>query len=89
MSLLPCRACGHQVDIPALACPRCGATDPARKISRQQRDFRYFILQLLIWISLLGFGSWYVWHSVIPTVRQFINKPPTEQVQGVQSENHP
>ena len=38
MPLVPCRACGHQVDTSALACPRCGATDPSRKISRQQLE---------------------------------------------------
>ena len=79
MPLVPCRACGHQVDTSALACPRCGATDPSRKISRQQREFRSFIAQTLLWICLLGAGGWYVWTNVIPTVKQFIAKPPIEQ----------
>ncbi len=82
MSLVPCRACGHQVDTSALACPSCGATDPAKKISRQQRDLRNFIVQTIIWLTLLGFGGWYVWNTLIPTVRQFISKPQTEQVQN-------
>jgi len=30
MPLVPCRACEHQVDTSALACPQCGATDPAK-----------------------------------------------------------
>ena len=82
MPLVPCRACGHQVDTSALTCPGCGATDPAKKISRQQRDFRSFILQSLIWLTLLSFGGWYVWNTVIPTVRQFLSKPQTEQTQN-------
>jgi hypothetical protein len=79
MSLVPCRACGHQVDTSALACPECGATDPARKISRQRRDRRNFIIQLIVWLSLLGFGGWYVVNTVIPMVRQLIVKPQIDQ----------
>jgi len=79
MSLVPCRACGHQVDTSALACPRCGATDPAKKISRQQRDLRSFLIQLVFWLTLLGWGSWYVMTTVIPTARQLLVKPQTEQ----------
>ena len=55
MPLVPCRACGHQVDTSALACPRCGATDPAKKISRQRRELRNFVIQTIFWLSLLGF----------------------------------
>ena len=84
MPLVPCRACRHQVDTSALACPRCGATDPAKKISRQQRDLRNFIVQTILWSCLLGFAGWYVWTSLIPTLKQFVNKPQTEQ--QVQSE---
>ena len=80
MSLVPCRACGHQVDTSALACPRCGATDPASKISRQQRNARNFVIQTIFWLSLLGFGGWYVVNTVIPLVKQFIVKP--EQAPG-------
>ena len=76
MPLVPCRACGHQVDTSALACPRCGATDPAKKISRQQRELRSFILQTLVWLTLLGSGGWYAWQYAIPVIRQFLNKPP-------------
>jgi len=75
MSLVPCRACAHQVDTSALACPGCGATDPARKISRQQRDRRILVVQLVVGLSLLGFGGWYVWNSVIPMVKQQLTKP--------------
>jgi hypothetical protein len=75
MSLVPCRACGHKVDISALTCPGCGATDPGRKISRQQRDLRSFLIQLLIGLTFLGFGGWYVWNGVIPMAKQYLVKP--------------
>lgn len=75
MSLVPCRSCGHQVDTSALACPGCGATDPARKISRQQRDARALLIQVVLGLCLLGFGGWYVWNSVIPQVKQYLTKP--------------
>ena len=78
MSLVPCRACGHQVDTSALACPRCGATDPGCKISRQQRNSIYFVIQLAFWSAALGFGGWYVWHTVIPLAKQYITKPVAE-----------
>lgn len=79
MSLVPCRACDHQVDTSALACPQCGATDPAKKISRQQRSARNFIVQLIIWLSLVSFAGWYVWNTVIPLAKQFIVKPQIDQ----------
>lgn len=75
MSLIPCRACGHPVDTSALACPGCGATDPASKISRQQRNGRVLIIQLLIGMSLLGFVGWYAWNNIIPMVKQQLAKP--------------
>ena len=75
MPLVSCRACGHQVDTSALACPRCGATDPARKISRQQRDRRFFIVELILWLSVLGSAGWYVWHTVVPLAKQHLLKP--------------
>ena len=80
MSLVPCRACGYQVDTSALACPRCGATDPGKKISRQQRNARNFVIQTIFWLSLLGFGGWYAVNTVIPLVKQYIVKP--EQASG-------
>jgi hypothetical protein len=79
MSLVPCRACEHQVDTSALACPGCGATDPGKKISRQQRNAISFIVQLIVWLTLLGFGGWYVWNTVVPMVKQYIVKSPTDQ----------
>ena len=83
MPLVPCRACKHQVDTSAEACPRCGATDPARKISRQQREFRAFIVQTVLWIALLGSAGWYGWNVGIPMLRQMLNKPAVvEQTQG-------
>lgn len=78
MSLVPCRACGHQVDTSALACPRCGATDPGCKISRQQRNAIYFVVQFVFWSAALGFGGWYAWHTLIPLAKQYISKPVAE-----------
>jgi heme/copper-type cytochrome/quinol oxidase subunit 2 len=71
---MPCRACGHRVDTSALACPGCGATDPAKKISRQQRDFYLFIVSTVIWIGVLGGLALCVWKIAIPWARQTINK---------------
>lgn len=79
MPLVHCRACGHQVDTSALACPGCGATDPAKKMSRQQRDALLFVIQLIFWLSVLGFGGWYVVHTVIPVAKQYLFKPQTDQ----------
>ena len=79
MSLVPCRACEHQVDTSALACPRCGATDPGKKISRQQRNAITFVFQLIFWVSLLSFGGWHVWHTVIPMVKQYLVRPQADQ----------
>ncbi|WP_263771849.1 hypothetical protein [Propionivibrio soli] len=78
MPLVPCRACGHQVDTTALACPQCGATDPGKKISRQQRNAIFFAVQLVFWLALLGLGGWYVWNTAIPLARQYIVKPQPE-----------
>ena len=79
MSLVACRACGHQVDTSALACPKCGATDPGKKISRQRRDARNFIIQAIFWIVLFVCSGWYVWSSLIPVAKQYLVKPPVEQ----------
>ena len=84
MSLVPCRACGHQVDTSALACPGCGATDPGKKISRQTRNAIGFSLQLVFWLAVLGFGSWYTWKTLIPMARQYIVKPQPEAPQAQQ-----
>lgn len=79
MPLVSCRACQHQVDTSAEWCPRCGATDPARKISRQQREFRNFIVQSVLWLCLLGAGGWYGWNVGIPMLKQILTRPTIEQ----------
>ena len=48
MTLVACRACGHQVDTSAEACPGCGATNPGRKLSRQKHDLIVLLTQLII-----------------------------------------
>ena len=53
MPLVPCRACGHTVDISAEACPGCGATNPGRKMSRQQHDLIVLLIQLIIGTALV------------------------------------
>ena len=79
MSLVECRACGHQVDTSALACPRCGATDPGHKVSRQRRELRNSAIVAIVWISLLGVTGWYVWGTLIPVIKQYLVKPQNEQ----------
>lgn len=74
MPLVPCRACQHPVDTSALACPKCGATDPAKKISRQQRELRTTIVQLLVGLTLLGAAGWYAWHEFLPTLKAAVLK---------------
>jgi hypothetical protein len=74
MPLIPCRACSHSVDISALACPRCGATDPARKISRQQRELRIFAIQAAVGTLIVGIVAWVAWHELIPVVRASLLK---------------
>lgn len=74
MSLLPCRACGHLVDLSALACPGCGATDPARKISRQQREMRNFLLQLVVAVTIFCAVGTYLWHQFMPIVKAAVVK---------------
>ncbi|WP_043463011.1 hypothetical protein [Azovibrio restrictus] len=74
MTLVPCRACGHQVDTSALACPGCGATDPGRSISRQQRDLRILAVQIVLGLVIfVGVGS-VVWKQVEPMVAQLTSK---------------
>lgn len=79
MSLVPCRACGHQVDTSALACPSCGATDPGRSISRQQRDLRLLAVQIVLGLVIfVGVGS-VVWKQVAPMVSQLTSKVAAER----------
>ena len=82
MSLVACRACGHQVDTSALACPECGATDPAKKISRQQRDLLRSVVLAIFWIGLLGFAGMYAWNTLIPAAKQYLVKPQNEPAQS-------
>lgn len=82
MSLVACRACGHQVDTSALACPKCGATDPAKKISRQQRDLLRSAVVTIVWAGLLAFAGMYVWNTLIPAAKQYLVKPPNEAAQS-------
>ena len=75
MPLVPCRACGHTVDISAEACPGCGATNPGRKMSRQQHDLIVLLIQLIIGTALVvAAGSW-VWNTVGPIVKSQLVKP--------------
>ena len=75
MPLVPCRACGHTVDTSAEACPGCGATDPGRKMSRQQHDLIVLLIQLIIGTALVvAVGSW-VWNTVGPIIKQQMAKP--------------
>jgi hypothetical protein len=75
MPLVPCRACGHTVDISAEACPGCGATNPGRKISRQQHDLIVLLIQLIVGTALVvAAGSW-VWNTVGPIVKSQLAKP--------------
>ena len=78
MPLVPCRSCAHQVDTSALACPGCGATDPARKISRQERQLRLFVVQLVVWLAILGFAAWYVTTVVVPWAKPYIVRQQAE-----------
>ena len=75
MPLVPCRACGHTVDTSAEACPGCGATNPGRKMSRQQHDLIVLLIQLIIGTALVvAAGSW-VWTTVGPIVKSQLAKP--------------
>ena len=75
MSLVPCRACGHQVDTSAQACPGCGATNPGRKMSRQQHDLIVLLIQLVVGTALvLAVSSW-AWKEVGPIVKAQLAKP--------------
>lgn len=83
MSLVPCRACGYQVDTSALACPKCGATDPGHKLSRQQRNAVSALVQSIIIIVLLAWGGWYIWDTVIPMTKEMLARPQNEQAPAI------
>ncbi|HSG21522.1 MAG TPA: hypothetical protein VLA64_01040 [Azonexus sp.] len=75
MSLVACRACGHQVDTSAEACPGCGATNPGRKMSRQQHDLIVLLIQLIVGTALVLGGGTLVWNAVGPIIKQQLAKP--------------
>ena len=74
MPLVPCRACGHQVDTSAVACPGCGATNPGRKMSKQQSDLIVLLIQLVVGFALVVGVSSYAWHAVGPMIKNQLNK---------------
>lgn len=57
-----------------MACPKCGATDPAHKLSRQQRNAITFTIQLIVGISLLVGGSTWLWREFSPLIKAAIVK---------------
>ncbi len=82
MSLRPCRACQHQVDTSALACPSCGATDPAHKISRQLRNLIVTTIQLVVFAIAVVWAGSYAWQTYVPMVKEILAKQqivPAEQ----------
>ncbi|PKO88614.1 MAG: hypothetical protein CVU16_13595 [Betaproteobacteria bacterium HGW-Betaproteobacteria-10] len=78
MSLVACRACGHQVDTTAEACPGCGATNPGRKMSRQQHDLIILLIQLIVGIALVVGAGTMAWKMAGPIIKQQLSKPSTE-----------
>lgn len=75
MSLVACRACGHQVDTTAEACPGCGATNPGQKMSRQKRNLIVLLIQLIVGTAVVAGGATMVWNTVGPLVKQQLSKP--------------
>ena len=75
MALVPCRACEHQVDTSALACPSCGATDPGHKISRQLRNLITTAIQLVIFIIAVTWAGSYAWKTFVPMVKSALAQP--------------
>lgn len=75
MSLVPCRACGHTVDTSAEACPGCGATNPGRKMSRQQHDLIVLLIQIVIGTALVFWAGNAAWNAVGPIIKQQMAKP--------------
>ena len=75
MTLVACRACGHQVDTSAEACPGCGATNPGRKLSRQKHDLIVLLTQLIIGTALVVGGGSLAWNAVGPIIKQQLAKP--------------
>lgn len=75
MSLVPCRACGRQVDTSAEACPGCGATNPGHKLSRQQSDLIVLLIQLILGVALVVGGATLAWNAVGPILKNQLSKP--------------
>lgn len=75
MSLVPCRACGRQVDTSARACPGCGATNPGHKLSSQQRGWIILVVQVAIGVALLVAGGSLAWNVAGPILKQQLAKP--------------
>lgn len=75
MPLVPCRACAHQVDTSAEACPGCGATNPGKKMSRQAHDLIVLLIQLVLGTALVVVGATLAWNAVGPIVKQQLIKP--------------
>ena len=75
MSLVPCRACGHTVDLSAEACPGGGATNPGRKMSRQQHDLIVLLIQIVIGTALVFWAGNAAWNAVGPIIKQQMAKP--------------
>ena len=79
MSLVSCRACGHQVDTSALACPRCCATDPGHKFSRQQRNLVVGLIQAIVIVIVLSWGGLTLWRAAVPLIKDILGRPSSEQ----------
>ena len=75
MPLVPCRACGHQVDTSAITCPGCGATNPGHKLSKQQSDLIVLLVQLIVGVALVVGACTYVWNAVGPIIKTQLAKP--------------
>ncbi|MFH1660785.1 MAG: hypothetical protein ABIG35_15860 [Pseudomonadota bacterium] len=64
MLLVPCRACGHQVDTFFVTCPGCRAINPGHKMSKQQAGLSVLLIQLIVGL-VLGVGVCiYAWNTV-------------------------
>jgi len=75
MPLVSCRACGHQVDTSAVACPGCGATNPGHKMSKQQSDLIVLLIQLIVGFALVVGVCSYAWQTVGRMIKSQLNKP--------------
>jgi hypothetical protein len=75
MPLVPCRACDHQVDTSAIACPGCGATNPGHKMSKQQSDLIVLLIQLIVGVALFVGACTFAWNAVGPIIKTQLAKP--------------